>query len=203
MAAGPRLRGRRSCSWSRPGWHARSTSSTRSRLRPSEGSILFIREYRELYSVSSETSLASFLGQGIAALVGSRIDGLVGALRTLATTPFLLILVPPLLVGAWLRRRAADFLPWSIYAVVLLAFSAVVSAVHVPHGTFLHSAVALVPHASLLAVLGLTTMVGWVATRRSSWTVEIATRNFTAHGGWRVPGDDRGGVADHHQDLGA
>ena len=151
-------------------------------LSPSSvgGRILFIREYRELYSVSSETSLASFLGQGIAALVGSRIDGLVGALRTLATTPFLLILVPPLLVGAWLRRRAADFLPWSIYAVVLLAFSAVVSAVHVPHGTFLHSAVALVPHASLLAVLGLTTMVGWVATRRSSWNVEIATRNFTA-----------------------
>ena len=53
-------------------------------LSPSSvgGRILFIREYRELYSVSSETSLASFMGQGLAALIGSRIDGLVGALRT-------------------------------------------------------------------------------------------------------------------------
>ena len=150
-------------------------------LSPSSvgGRILFIREYRELYSVSSETSLASFLGQGVTALVGSRIDGLVGALRTLATTPLLLILVPPLLVGTWLRRRTAAFLPWSIYAVALLAFSAVVSAVHVPHGTFLHSAVALIPHGSLLAVIGVTAMVGWVATRRPSWHRETATRNLT------------------------
>ena len=44
------------------------------------GRILFIREYRELYSVSSETTLASFLAQGPQALIGSRIDGLVGAL---------------------------------------------------------------------------------------------------------------------------
>ena len=63
--------------------------------------------------------------------------------------------------------------------MVLLGFSAVVSAVHVPQGTFLHSAVALIPHASLLAVLGLTAMVGWVAGRRPSWHVEAATRNFT------------------------
>ena len=55
-------------------------------LSPSSigGRILFIREYRELYSVSSETTLASFLAQGPQALIGSRIDGLVGALRVLA-----------------------------------------------------------------------------------------------------------------------
>jgi hypothetical protein len=150
-------------------------------LSPSSigGRILFIREYRELYSVSSETTLASFLAQGPQALIGSRIDGLVGALRVMALTPLLILLVPPLLVGAWTRRRASDFLPWSVYAAVLLAFSAIVSAVHVPQGTFLHSAVALVPHAYLLSLVGLAALVGWVAARRPTWDTATATRNLT------------------------
>jgi hypothetical protein len=150
-------------------------------LSPSSigGRILFIREYRELYSVSSETTLASFLAQGPQALIGSRIDGLVGALRVLALVPLLILLVPPLLIGAWKQRRARDFLPWSVYAAVLLAFSAIVSAVHVPKGTFLHSAVALVPHAYLLSLIGLAALVGWVAARRPTWDTATATRNLS------------------------
>ena len=62
---------------------------------------------------------------------------------------------------------------------MLLAFSALVSAVHVPYGTFLHSAVALVPHAYLLAIVGLAAIVGWVAARRPSWEAATATRNLT------------------------
>ena len=42
-----------------------------------------------------------------------------------------------------------SFIPWLVYAVTLFAFSALLFAVHVPYGTFLHSAVALLPHAYL------------------------------------------------------
>jgi hypothetical protein len=62
---------------------------------------------------------------------------------------------------------------------VLLVFSALVSAVHVPQGTFLHSVVALVPHAYLLSLIGLAALVGWVASRRPSWDTATATRNLT------------------------
>ncbi len=150
-------------------------------LSPSSagGRILFIREYRELYSVSSETTLSSFLAQGPLALIGSRVDGLVGALRTLAAAPLLVLLVPPLAIGAWRQRRAPAFLPWSAYSLALLAFSALVSAVHVPYGTFLHSAVALLPHAYLLAIVGIAAIVGWIAARRPSWEAATATRNLT------------------------
>lgn len=143
------------------------------------GRILFITEYRELYSVSTETTLEAFLAQGPVALARSRLEGLVSALGIFAVMPLLLVLVPFLLVGTWVRKRDESFVPWLIYAVVLFAFSALVSAVHVPYGTFLHSAVALMPHAYLLSLLGLAVVVRWVSARRSSWDEARATRNFS------------------------
>jgi len=54
-----------------------------------------------------------------------------------------------------------------------------VSAVHVPGGTFIHSAVGLAPHAFVLALEGIAGAVGWVAARRSTWNAASATRFFT------------------------
>lgn len=133
------------------------------------GRILFISEYRELYSVTTETTLGAFLAQGATALATSRVGGLVMALAIFAAMPLLGVLVPPLMTGLWQRRHDLAFRPWVAYAVVLFAFSAIVSAVHVPHGTFIHSAVALVPYAYLLALVGLGAMVGWLARRRPAW----------------------------------
>ena len=59
-----------------------------------------------------------------------------------------------MLVGAWHRRRDAAFGPFFGYAALLFAFSALVSAVHVPGGTFIHSAVALAPHGVRAGALG-------------------------------------------------
>ena len=49
---------------------------------------------------------------------------------------------PFMVIGGWARRRSTDFGPFFVYAAILFAFSALVSAVHVPGGTFIHSAVA-------------------------------------------------------------
>jgi 4-amino-4-deoxy-L-arabinose transferase-like glycosyltransferase len=150
-------------------------------LSPSSagGRILFITEYRELYSVASETTLESFLAQGPISLAWSRLTGLGWALFIFAVMPLLVLLVPLLAIGGWVNRRSPDFIPWFIYAVALFIFTALVSAVHVPFGTFLHSAVALVPHAYLLALLGLAVVVRAIASRRSSWDADRATRNFS------------------------
>lgn len=150
-------------------------------LSPSSagGRILFITHYRELYSVSSEATLDSFLAQGLPSLLQSRIDGLLRALLIFIVSPMLVLLVPFLVVGAWVSRRSRDFTPWLVYAATLFAFTALVSAVHVPYGTFIHSAVALVPHGYLLAVIGITAVVGWIATRRPSWDAGRASRNIS------------------------
>ncbi len=150
-------------------------------LSPSSvgGRILFITEYRELYSVSTETTLDSFLGQGLPAIIESRLGGLWDALLIFIALPLLVVLVPLLLVGGWRSRRDPNFTPWIIYAFALFAFTALVSAVHVPFGTFIHSAVALIPHAYLLSLLGLAIVVRAVAARRPSWDPPRATRNIS------------------------
>jgi len=72
------------------------------------------------------------------------------------------------------------FGPWIVYTGTLLLFSGLLFAVHVRYGTFLHSAVAVVPHGYVLGVEGIGLAVAWVAERRRHWNVPVATRNFTA-----------------------
>ena len=142
------------------------------------GRILWLRDYQQLFSASDETTLATFLAQGPASLLASRIGGFVAALIVIGGTPLLFFLVPLVLVGAWRRRVAPAFVPWAIYGITFLLFCGLVFAVHVPFGMALHSGLALIPHAYLLAFVGLEATVGWVAARRSGWDVPRATRNL-------------------------
>ena len=143
------------------------------------GRILWITKYEQLYSVSTPATLATFLAQGIGPLLTSRILGLVNALGLFATQPLLIFLVPFLVLGTWWRRHDLAFRPWLIYAAVLFASSGLLFAVHVPNGTFLHSAVALIPYAYILTLLGISGVVAAVARRRPSWDAARATRVFT------------------------
>lgn len=150
-------------------------------LSPSaaSGRILWITSYDQLWSVSGETTVGTFLGQGLGPLLASRAQGLGAALGIFASVPLLLFLAPFTVIGAWQRRRDPAVVPWLVYAGALFAFSGLLFAVHVPYGTFLHSAVALAPHAYLLAVAGIAAAVTWVARRRPNWDAPRATRNFT------------------------
>ncbi len=143
------------------------------------GRILWISNYDELFSVGSAASPASLLSDGVGALVTGRIGGVLSALALFAFLPLTVVLAPLALVGAWLRRRDAHFSPFFVYAIALFAASGLVFAVHVPHGTFIHSAVALLPHTFVLVLIGVRGVVQWVA-RRRPWDVEIATRAFAA-----------------------
>ncbi len=145
----------------------------------SSGRILWIRTYEQLFSVSDQTTPATFFAQGLGPLLASRIGGLGAAIIVLGTQPLLIVLVPFMLWGAWLHRRTPAFRPWLVYGITFLVFSALVFAVHLPYGMALHSGMALVPHAYLLSIVGIGAAVRWVAARRPHWDVARATRNFT------------------------
>lgn len=144
------------------------------------GRILWITQYRDLFSVSTPATLASFLDQGIGPLIASRVLGLVNALGLFATQVLLLFLVPFLLLGIWWGRRALAWRPWFIYAATLFLAAGLLFAVHVPNGTFLHSAVALIPYSYLLCLVGIGGVVAAVARRRAGWDAPRASRVFTA-----------------------
>jgi 4-amino-4-deoxy-L-arabinose transferase-like glycosyltransferase len=144
----------------------------------SSGKVLFIRSIEEWNQISSPATLDHLLGMGIGPLLLTRIGGLIAAVGIFTTLIGAGLLIPPMLIGAWQRRRSVDFGPFFAYAAALFAFSAIVSAIHVPGGTFIHSAVALAPHGYVLVLEGVAAAVAWVATRRRAWSRESATRVF-------------------------
>ena len=149
-------------------------------LSPSTGSgkVLYIREIAEWNSISIPATLDHLLGMGIGPLLATRVGGLVAAAFIFSVLVGVLILVPLMVAGAWRHRRSVTFGPLFAYAGLLFAFSALVSAVHVPGGTFIHSAVALAPHGYVLALEGILALVGWMARRRSTWDAGQASRLF-------------------------
>ena len=143
------------------------------------GRILWISSYDQLYSVGAPATPQTLLGGGIGPLLTGRIGGLLSALGLFAFLPLTVVLTPFAVVGAWARRRDAWFSPFFVYAITLFAASGLLFAVHVPHGTFIHSAVALLPHTFVLVLVGVRGVVEWAA-RRRPWNVERATRMFAA-----------------------
>jgi hypothetical protein len=160
-------------------WWARQLAVFGS-LSPStaSGKVLFIRDIGEWNSISTPATLDHLFGMGIGPLVMTRIGGAIAAAMIYLTLVCGFILGPTMVIGAWARRRSSDFGPFFIYAAILFTFSALVSAVHVPGGTFIHSAVALAPYSYILGLEGIVVVIGWVAARRPSWNQEVALRVF-------------------------
>ncbi len=160
-------------------WWARQLAVFGS-LSPStaSGKVLFIRDIGEWNSITTPASLEHLLGMGVGPLVATRVGGAIAAAMIYLTLVCGFILGPTMVIGAWARRRSTDFGPFFVYAAILFTFSALVSAVHVPGGTFIHSAVALAPYSYILALEGIVVVIGWAATRRPSWDREVALRVF-------------------------
>ncbi len=144
------------------------------------GKVLFIRDIGEWNSITTPANLEHLLGMGPGPLLVSRIGGLVAALTIYITLVAGVVLAPFMVIGGWARRRSDDMRPFFAYAAILFAFSALVSAIHVPGGTFIHSAVALAPYSYILALEGVAIAVAWVAARRHTWDPAVATRLFTS-----------------------
>ena len=162
-------------------WWARQLAVFGS-LSPStaSGKVLFIRTIDEWDSITIPATLDHLLGMGLGPLIATRIGGLIAAFMIYITLVGGILLAPLMVAGGWARRRSGDFQPFFIYAAILFAFSTLISAVHVPGGTFIHSAIALAPFSYILALEGVALTVGWVAARRPGWEAPSATRFFSA-----------------------
>lgn len=145
------------------------------------GRVLWLTDYQQLFSLTGSPGAASdWLSQGLAAIVTSRLGGLLAAIGLFALLPLVLVLAPFAVIGWWQRRRDPSFAPFSVYCIALFAANGLLFAVLVTHGTFIHSAVALLPHTALLTMAGIGAAVGWIARRRTTWNVRQATTIFSA-----------------------
>ena len=162
-------------------WWARQLTVFGS-LSPSStsGKVLFIREISEWNSITTPASLEHLLGMGIGPLLATRVGGAIAASMIYLTLVLGFVLGPLLAIGAWARRRSTYFGPFFVYAAILFAFSALVSAVHVPGGTFIHSAVGLAPYSYILALEGIVIAIGWLVARKPTWNADRMTQVFVS-----------------------
>jgi 4-amino-4-deoxy-L-arabinose transferase-like glycosyltransferase len=142
------------------------------------GRVLFIQTYSDMNSITSDTSLAAFLSQGIGPILASRIQGLMSEVVLFSVVCCSVVLVPFVVGGLWARRRSFDFGPYLVYASLLFVGSALVFPVLVTHGTFLHSAVALVPFGFIAGLEGVVLAANWAVRHRRGWTEERAVPMF-------------------------
>jgi hypothetical protein len=138
------------------------------------GAALWIRDFREWNSIVADPSLGTFLAQGVGPIVASRVAGLTSALTIFAVLVCSVVLVPFLLAGVLARRRDPAFHPWFVYTFVVFAGATFLYPVHVPGGTFIHTAIGLAPHAAILAVEGILVLVGLISGRRRTWNRDSA-----------------------------
>lgn len=145
----------------------------------SSGTALWLTEYRQWNSVTATLSLDTFLAEGPGVILSTRLVGLVSALANFIVVISSIVLVPLVIVGAWARRRSDDFLPWFLYAGILLLGATLLFPLHVPGGAFVHSAVGLGPHAYIVALEAVAIIVTAIARRRPSWDPAAAIPVFT------------------------
>lgn len=144
----------------------------------SSGYALWIRTIEEWNSITADPSLGRFLAQGPGPILASRLGGLVAAFGQFAVIICSIVLLPFVLVGGWRRRHSIEFRPWLVYMLLVFLGAALLYPLHVPGGTFIHSAVGLGSHAYIVALEGVAALVAWLATRRSGWQDGTATPLF-------------------------
>lgn len=145
----------------------------------SNGQALWLTDYRQWNSTTATTTFAEFMAQGWGTIIQTRLVGLVGSLANYAVLISSIILLPLIPIGAWVRRRSDDFLPFFLFFAILLAGATIIFPLHVPGGAFIHTAVGLGPHSYILGLEAVAVVIGWVAARRPAWDPRVATPLFT------------------------
>lgn len=145
----------------------------------SGGQALWLTDYRQWNSTTATTTFGAFMAQGWGTILDTRLTGLVGSLANFAVLISSIVLLPLIPIGAWMRRRSDDFLPFFLFFVILLAGATIIFPLHVPGGAYIHTAVGLGPHAYILGLEGVAVVIAAIARRRPSWDPAVATPLFT------------------------
>jgi 4-amino-4-deoxy-L-arabinose transferase-like glycosyltransferase len=135
-------------------WLIRDLTVFGSAFPSAGGHTLWITSYNEQFSISHDPTIGSYLGWGVANIVGSKLASwaeLVGRTAVLLGGLFVL----PFAYGLWRERRRPELAPFLAYFVVMFVAMGAVFTFHAPKGAFYHSALAWLPVGAGLAVANL------------------------------------------------
>jgi hypothetical protein len=127
---------------------------------------LWMRSYDAFYSLHTERlTPRAYLDWGLSQIVSARIRA---ALFTVAiwAALWLVVVVPPLLIGLWRLRRRVECRPFLTYWALLALAMPLLFTATLQNGTLQHASGALVPFGSALVVAGIDVLGAWLARLR-------------------------------------
>ena len=148
-------------------WFARNLIVAGAILPPGGTKTIWLTTYNDFFSYGKDLSPQSYLAWGLGNILLSKLQALgqnafaILAILEFAPAPFAAI-------GMWKLRRSAQAQPFLLYFVLLYVGLSLVFTFPSLRGTLLHSFIPLLPFTSLAIILGLDTVIDWIARRRPS-----------------------------------
>ncbi len=116
---------------------------------------LWMRSYDAFYALRTDAlTSGAYLRWGLGNIVAARLHAIVFTLEVWAAL-WLVVLVPPLLVGLWQLRRRVELRPFFCYWAILALSMPLLFTATIEHGTLLHASGGLLPFTSALIVGGI------------------------------------------------
>lgn len=139
---------------------------------------LWLTNYDELFRFADDLTLHRYLAWGIDNILASKLQAAFVDLLVVSFGVLQIFLIPFAVVGLWQNRRRIEFHPFFVYAILLYLAMTLVFTFPSMRGTMLHSSVALLPFLAATAPPGIDAFVRWIARRRRTWDVALASHVF-------------------------
>jgi hypothetical protein len=146
-------------------WFVRNLVVAGAILPPGGAQTIWLTTYNDFFSYGKTLSLQSYLAWGWGNILLSKVQALgQNAFAMLAILEF--APAPFAVIGLWRWRRSLQALPALLYLLLLYLGLSLVFTFPSQRGTLLHSFIPLLPFLSLAIIVGLDTVIEWLAQRR-------------------------------------
>lgn len=161
-------------------WFAHNMAVSGTLLPVGGTQAIWFREYNDLFNYPPDSSPGTFFADGIAPLFTTRWEAFSSNLGTFIAVEGLVVMMPLMLLGLWVRRHDGFLRGFWLYALGLHLAMTLVFPFPGYRGGLFHSAAALIPWWAALGVAGLDDAVDWAARRRRQWRAGTAKVIFSA-----------------------
>lgn len=162
------------------GWFARNLLTVGAFLPASGSQTIWMTDYDDIFAYGRTFTPAGYLAWGLGNILASKWWSMSLNLQTVFAVVMLIFPAPFALVGFWKLRREPVYVVAAIYLGLLFAVMTFIFTFPGPRGSLFHSGAAVVVYVYAASMVGLESVVGWVAARRKNWSAVQAVRVFAA-----------------------